>query len=415
MSITVEKLSNGLTVALEPISGMATASLSFAIPAGNAGDPDGAAGEGESTLLSELIVRGSGSRDSRAFSDALDTLGCDRSTTVNANHVLISATMLASRLNASLELIADMALRPRIDQEHLEPVRQLSLQALHALPDDPQHLVMLRLAKLHFPPPFNRTGYGDEAGLNSLTTEYLRSVWKRRAVAQGSILSIAGAVDPTATLAKVRELFGSWAGTNMEAKITSPRSGGVDHYSLESSQTHMAFAFDAPNESDPDSFGFRIAAVILGGEASSRLFTEVREKRGLCYSVGASASTGRDRGVLQIYAGSTPQRAATTAQCILDELARFETGVNQIEFDRAKIGFKSRMVMQGESAMARASNITSDMYRIGKARTLTELTTILDGWTLERVNDVIKRRMSGAWRSTMSRATVGPDTIAAEV
>ena len=143
MSITVEKLSNGLTVALEPISGMATASLSFAIPAGNAGDPDGAAGEGESTLLSELIVRGSGSRDSRAFSDALDTLGCDRSTTVNANHVLISATMLASRLNASLELIADMALRPRIDQEHLEPVRQLSLQALHALPDDPQHLVML--------------------------------------------------------------------------------------------------------------------------------------------------------------------------------------------------------------------------------------------------------------------------------
>ena len=177
----------------------------------------------------------------------------------------------------------------------------------------------------------------------------------------------------------------------------------------------MAFAFDAPNESDPDSFGFRIAAVILGGEASSRLFTEVREKRGLCYSVGASASTGRDRGVLQIYAGSTPQRATTTAQCILDELARFETGVNQIEFDRAKIGFKSRMVMQGESAMARASNITNDMYRIGTARTLTELTTILDGWTLERVNDVIKRRMSGAWRSTMSRATVGPDTIAAEV
>jgi hypothetical protein len=71
--------------------------------------------------------------------------------------------------------------------------------------------------------------------------------------------------------------------------------------------------------------------------------------------------------------------------------------------------------MQGESAMARASNITSDMYRIGKARTLTELTTILDGWTLERVNDVIKRKMSAAWRSTMSRATVGPDTVAAEV
>jgi predicted Zn-dependent peptidase len=154
--------------------------------------------------------------------------------------------------------------------------------------------------------------------------------------------------------------------------------------------------------------------VILGGEASSRLFTEVREKRGLCYSVGASAATGRDRGVLQIYAGSTPQRAATTSKCIMDELVRFESGVNQLEFDRAKIGFKSRMVMQGESAMARASTMTSDLFRIGQARTLAELTATLEGWTLERVNDVIKRRMSSAWRATMSQATVGPDAVAAE-
>ena len=414
MSITTEKLSNGLTVAFEPISGMATTSLSFAIPAGTAGDPEGTAGEGESTLLSELIVRGSGTRDSRAFSDAMDTLGCERSTTVNANHVLISATMLASRLNASLELVADMAMRPRIDPEHLEPVRQLSLQALHALPDDPQHLVMLRLAKLHFPSPFNRTGYGDEAGLKSLTTEHLRAAWKRRAVAQGSILSIAGAVSPENAMPKLKELFGTWGGTNVEAKPFGPRGGGVDHYTLASSQTHMAFAFDAPTESDPDSFGFRIASVILGGEASSRLFTEVREKRGLCYSVGASAATGRDRGVLQIYAGSTPQRAATTSKCIMDELVRFESGVNQLEFDRAKIGFKSRMVMQGESALARASTMTSDLYRVGKARTLAELTASLEGWTLERVNDVIQRRMSGAWRATMSQATVGPDAVAAE-
>jgi len=98
----------------------------------------------------------------------------------------------------------------------------------------------------------------------------------------------------------------------------------------------------------------------------------------------------------------------------MDELVRFESGVNQIEFDRAKIGFKSRMVMQGESAMARASTMTSDLYRIGKARTLAELTATLEGWTLERVNDVIKRRMSSAWRATMSQASVGPDAVASE-
>ena len=99
----------------------------------------------------------------------------------------------------------------------------------------------------------------------------------------------------------------------------------------------------------------------------------------------------------------------------MDELARFESGVNQIEFDRAKVGFKSRMVMQGESAMARASTITSDLYRIGKARTLAQLTATLEGWTLERVNDVIQRRMSATWRATMSNATVGPNAVADQV
>jgi predicted Zn-dependent peptidase len=126
----------------------------------------------------------------------------------------------------------------------------------------------------------------------------------------GSILSFAGAVDAKALLPLLKSLFKDWKGSTSEPDQTGAPARGVDHMELPTSQTHLAIALPAPVDSHADATALRLASMVLGGESSSRLFTEVREKRGLCYSVGGSVSLGRDRGMLQIYAGSTPQRAA---------------------------------------------------------------------------------------------------------
>ena len=257
--IVVERLDNGLVVAFERIEGMATASMCWLIPAGTAGDPEGAAGEGEASVLSEMILRGAGALDSRQYSDALDALGCERRTTANPFHVLMTATALGSKLADALPLLTDAVLRPRLEADHLDPVRRLALQALEGLTDDPQHLVMLRLGLRFLPPPYNRTGYGHADGLNRLTIEGLRQTWKRRAVPGGSIMSFAGAVDAKALLPLLKSLFKDWKGSTSEPDQTGAPARGVDHMELPTSQTHLAIALPAPVDSHADATALRLA------------------------------------------------------------------------------------------------------------------------------------------------------------
>jgi len=409
--IQVKTLENGLRVAVERIPGMATASLCWLVPVGTAGDAPEA--EGETTLLSELILRGAGTRDSRAWSDALDALGCERRTTANPFHTLLTATMMGNRLSAAFPLLADAFLRPRFDPDHLDPVRRLALQALEGLSDDPQHLVMLRLAERFLPAPFNRTGYGHVEGLRAAEMESLRAAWSRRAVPMGSILAIAGAVDPATILPVIERTVASWTGITKEPEVTAAAVGGVDHLMQDSSQTHLAVALPAPVESNADASALRLASLVLGGESSSRLFTEVREKRGLCYSVGASVSLGRDRGMLQVYAGSTPERAGQTLSRIRTELERFGKGISADEFERARTGLKSRVVMQGESAAARASSVAGDLFRIGRARSLRDMAADFDALTLGRVNEAIARHWGLGWTDRMVLASIGPAPLEA--
>ena len=405
-AIHTETLANGLCVAIERIPGMSTVSLCWLVPVGTAGDAPEQ--EGATTLLSELILRGAGTRDSRTWSDALDALGCERRTTANPFHTLLTATLMGNRLADAFPLLADAILRPRLDPEHLDPVQKLALQALDGLSDDPQHLVMLRLAQRFLPAPYNRTGYGTHQGLRGATMSSLRSSWAARAVPTGSILVIAGAVEPSIAMGVIRRSLDAWTGGTQEPSVVSAAIGGSDHLVQDSSQTHLAIALPAPVDADPDSNALRLASMVLGGESSSRLFTEVREKRGLCYSVGASVSLGRDRGMLQVYAGSTPERAGQTLACIRGELERFGGGISADEFERARTGLKARVVMQGESAAARASSVAGDLFRMKRARTLDDMATAFDALTLDRVNAAITRHWGRGWTDRMVLASIGP-------
>jgi predicted Zn-dependent peptidase len=236
----------------------------------------------------------------------------------------------------------------------------------------------------------------------------LRASWAGRAVPTGSILVMAGAVEPGAAMDVVRRSLGSWAGATKEPPVVAAPIGGVDHLIQDSSQTHLAIALHAPVDADPDSNALRLASMVLGGESSSRLFTEVREKRGLCYSVGASVSLGRDRGMMQVYAGSTPERAGQTLSCIRTELERFGGGITADEFERARTGLKARVVMQGESAAARASSVAGDLFRMGRARTLGDMAAAFDALTLDGVNAAIARHWGPGWTDRMVLASIGP-------
>lgn len=409
--IQVRILECGMPLLVEQMAGVRSAAISWLLPAGNASDPQGADGDGWSSMLAELAQRGAGDRDSRALSDAFDRAGVQRSVAAASVHLVASGVTTGDKLLPALQLFADMIVRPHLPADALDAVRSLAIQSLDSLEDDPQHRVGLQLRERHLPVPFNRTGFGVREAFERAEIGALRQSWMARVRPVGSILAVAGAVDADAVAAAMDRALEGWHGVGPDPRVASDRTGGIAHETDESNQTHMAIGFDAPSESDPSSLYCRLATTIFGGETSSRLFTEVRERRSLCYSVNAGYTGGRDRGMVAIYAGSTPERAQETMDTILNEVHNLEHGVTPDEFRRAKIGMKSRLVMHGESTSGRAAAIASDWYRIGRSRSLAELTAEVEAVSLEKLNDWIADAFGEAWRRSMTVCTVGKSEL----
>ncbi len=411
--IEVATVAGGMKVGIEPRAGAQVASIVWLIPAGTAGDPVGDAGAGESTLLHDVILRGAGEYSSHEFSDALDRLGVQRGTSASPYHITISAVCLGGVLEETLRLLSLMVTQPTIDEESLDASRELALQSLRSLQDDPQSFVGLRAAERAIHAPFNLSGHGTEAGLASLTCDRLRATWKRRSRPGGSILAIAGQVDPAMVTERLEALLQGWRGESTEPPVSAAPLRGKVHDKIDSAQTHMALVLDAPRACDKSQMAHSLVVRALGGGGmANRLFTEVREKRGLCYSVGMAYSAGRDRGIMQAYAGSTPERAPETLACMREVIAGMSNGLTQAEFDRGIVGFKSNVVMNGESTHARASAISGDMFRRGRPRTLEEVAAEVDALTLTEVNHQAKEAFAPAVLAAESVAVVGPAPLA---
>lgn len=414
------ELSCGMQVLVEHIDSVRSVGLTWLLPVGLSGDPEGALGEGESVMLSELILRGSAGRSSRDFGESLDQLGVSRRCTAANYHTVVSATMLGSNVEGALPILAGMIRDPTIAADAIEPVRALAIASIEGLDDSPGFVAAMKMQERALPWPYNRSGMGTMDGLRALTREGLHAAWHRRCCpgrhgdhhsVGGSIISLAGDVKIEQVVKILEPLLSGWVGVGSEPAISGPRQRGSVFKKLPTEQTQICLGFEAPPSAAPDFMAFRLATEILGGGMSSRLFTEVREKRSLCYSVGASQSSGRDFGLITVHAGSTAERANETLECIDTELRRIGQGVTRSEFERAKIKLKSAMVMSGESTSARALSMARDAHIFGRPRSLAERSGDLDRVNFEEFNLYLPIRMSEAWLSTRTLSVVGQNPL----
>ena len=400
-----EQLPCGMWLLGEQIESARSLSLSFLLPAGVTAEPQGQ--QGAATMLAEIICRGAGGLNAREHCDALDRLGIQRNTSVETHHVRLDATMIGTKLDEGLELLVDMVLNPSLAQESLEPTRDLSLQTIDSLEDEPQEKVFLELRQRHNPPPLGRSPLGCKQDLESIELESLRQFWKTTYVAGGSALAFAGSFDWPRLRELVSQRLDQWSGSLEPCKPEGTAQRGYLHLQADTTQVHIATAYDAVPDPSEDSLLQRAATAVLSGGMSGRLFTEVREKRGLCYAVYATYAGQKDRGAVFSYAGTTVPRAQDTLEVLLSELRRLSDGIEHDEFDRAKVGMKSRLVMQGESTSARAGALATDQYILGRPRSLGELADRVDRITFDQVNAFIQNHRPGP----MTVVTIGPEPL----
>lgn len=380
---------NGLTLVAERMEHVRSAAFYFLVPAGSIHDPVEQRGVG--TVLTELMSRGAGKHGKRELSDALDNLGVSHSESVASIHAYLGGGLIARNLPAALELYADMLRRPHLPEEELEAVQSQALQDLLALEDEPAHKLLLELRQRHYPPPLGQDSHGTEEGIENLDIDAVRRHYRRLYRPNGTILTVAGNIDWEPLKEQVGQLFADWKPSPDPTLNVGKAPGGYVHVEKETTQTQIGIAYPSVPFGHADYYNAYGAVQVLDGGMSARLFTEVREKHGLCYSISAWYEKFKDRASVLCYAGTTTPRAQETLDRTLHELRRLQDGIEEDEVARIRVGMKSSLIKAEESTGSRAGTLASDWFHLGRIRRLDEVRQAIDNLTPASIVEHVRR------------------------
>jgi len=399
-------LKNGMVILGEPMEAVESAAFDFMLPAGASQLPDGCCGAG--SVIADWIFRGAGDKDSRGLGDALDGLGLHRASSVGSSHTTIGAVLEGGNLAEAIELYADIILRASLKEDQFELARQLAIDGVLALDDDPRHKVMLKLREQFYPSPLGRSPLGEVAELKTLTAEKTRQIIKNNFNLSQTIFAVAGKYDFDAIVAQIENLFSRTKnGTQQSTVLVREGAGKYTHLHNDGAQVHIGLMTETVKPTDEDYYNARVAVSVLSGGMSARLFTEVREKRGLCYAVGAQYHGLKEAAGIACYAGTTPDKAQETLNVIMDQFNRLADGISEEEVERAKVGLKSALVLQSESSSSRAAGIGGDYYMLGRVRSLDEIKNKIEQTTVDSVLGFLRNNKF----KDFTVVTIGPKEI----
>lgn len=364
-----------------------SAALSILVPAGSQRDPLEL--PGVASFAAEMVQRGCGPYNSREYVDQLDRLGAARSASVTNFHTRFSAAVPADRLGDTLTLYRELLLAPHLPENQLDDSRMVAIQELLAMEDDLAQKLLRELRKRLYPDPYGRSTTGTLESVQAITYQDVARHIENYYVPENAIISVAGKLEFDEITKMVERLFGEWQGT-VETEISeTPPQEGHHHLQHDSSQTQIGIVYPSIPYSSPDYFLARSAVGVLSDGMSSRLFTEVREKRGLCYTVYAMCHTIKNHGCVLAYAGTTTERAQETLDVMLYEIKRLGEGVFDDELARLKARIKTGLIMQQESSSSRSISMASDWHLLGRVRTLNELSELLDQVNTKAINEYL--------------------------
>ena len=399
------RLSNGLLVIVEPMQDVQSAAVTLLVPAGGVRDADGRCGT--AAILTEMFTRGAGGLSARELSAAMDNLGLQRSVHVGNAHVTFSAATTADRLIDALPFIGRMVTEPHLADEEFDPARDLVEQSLMSMEDEPRQRLGKVLRQYSYAAPWGNSSEGELTDLSAITIADVRRHYQQFMHPDEAILGIAGNVNFDQIRETTEAAFGGWESASVSELAVGALPLSPCHIEHDSAQTHIGLAWNTVPYRDERYFEAWAAVSLLSGGMSSRLFTEVRERRGLCYAISASLSTLRDEGRVFAYAGTTTERAQETLDVTVAEILRLHEGITEDELQRCKARAKSSLIMQQESTTSRASSLARDMYHLGRVVTLDEINSRINALSTTQVRDFSVEYAPKA----MVLVTIGPHAL----
>ena len=384
MSINVTTLDNGFRIVSEQMSGLKSASVGIWINTG--GRNETLKQNGIAHFLEHMAFKGTQSRSALDIAQAIENVGGYINAYTSKEMTAYYARVLENDVPLAIDVISDILLNPIFDQRELETERGVILQEIGQSLDTPDDVIFDWLQEAAFPDqPLGRTILGPSELVKNFSREDLLEFVSEQYGPEQMVLSAAGSVDHKKIVSQVKLLFDKKEPISKAAMISSKYNGGEKQVDKKLEQAHFALAFEAPGYRDETIYTSQIYSIALGGGMSSRLFQEIREKRGLCYTIFAQGGAYSDTGLLTIYSGTSADSLKDLSDITISEMKRMAIDFEQIELDRARVQMKAGLLMGLESASARAERLARMLTIWDRIPTLDEIVKKIDAVDL---NDV---------------------------
>jgi len=397
-------LSNGFRIVTEYMPGLQSASIGIWITAG--GRHETPEQNGIAHFLEHMAFKGTTSRSALQIAEAIEDVGGYINAYTSREVTAYYARVLQNDVPLALDVISDILLNPVFDDREIEVERGVILQEIGQALDTPDDIIFDWLQAKAYPgQPLGRTILGESDRVNAFGRDDLNRFVTEHYGPGQMILSAAGAVDHDTLVADAEARFGHLEPRDAPSEVLAHFAGGEHRKSKKLEQAHIALAFESPDYRDDAIYAAQIYSVALGGGMSSRLFQEIREKRGLCYTIFAQTGAYADTGMTTIYAGTGPGEVAGLIELTIDELKRATQDMSAEEVARARAQMKAGLLMGLESPSSRAERLARMVQIWGRVPGLEEAVERIDAVT---TGDVRAFAEHLAGQAPMAMALYGP-------
>ena len=394
MTAALTRLANGLTVAIDPMPGARSAAIGLYAGVGSRSEPDGKGGLAH--LLEHMVFKGAGGRDARGIAEAIEDVGGSLNAWTARDQTVFHARTLPADVDLALGLIADLVRAPRLDADELEREKQVILSELGEAIDAPDDLIHDHLFEAALgQQPLARPVLGREESILGLTRDdcldWLGSEYRPSRL----VISAAGAVDPDAILRLAEKLFGDFDPAEPPAVAPATFTGCIRSDRTASEQTHLAIAMPGLPSSHDQAPALALFSQAVGGGMSSRLFQELREDRGLAYSIYSWTQGFADLGLFAVNLSTDKARAAEAMALARDTVSRAAEDLTDAELDRARAQVEAGLIMALETPQGRADSTARSIEIFNRIMSLDEMLDELRNVTACDARSAAQTMLSG--------------------
>ena len=408
MSVQTSRLANGLRVVSDPVDHVETASIGLWVDVGARCESEET--NGMSHLLEHMAFKGTERRSARDIAEEIEAVGGHLNAYTSRETTAYYAKVMKEDVPLALDLLADILQHSTFDPEELERERAVVIQEIAQVNDTPDDLVFDRFQETAYPDqPLGRSILGPPERVGSYSRDALAGYMAAQYRAARMVLAGSGRIDHDGLVAAAEEAFTALPEGPTPAPAAAVYGGGDCRVPRDLEQAHVVVGFDGLAYDDDDLYALQVLSTLLGGGMSSRLFQEIRERRGLAYSVFTFSSSYADGGIFGVYAGAGEDQLAELIPVMADELMGACATVSEEEVARARAQLKAGLLMSLESTQARAERLGRHILLFGRPLPIAEMIERVDAIDREAVRRTASRILEGC-RPTVT--ALGPiDTL----